>query len=435
MKTKSFDINVRTLDFRGRKIEIHFISSLCADDLIAYLVEGITLAKGKTLKDCLNNGQVSEECDRQKYEYAMLTGNAVVKDIEENKVYVLDTRRYPSRAIDEPDTEKSVRGSKDGFNENLLNCVGLIRRRIRSMDLVMNKQTVGQKHKLDICLCYLDSQVDQSMLAEVLSRIKEIQNEDLVMSDRALEELIFDQSYNPFPLVRYSERPDIVATHINHGYIAIVCDTSSSVMMLPTTLFEILEHVEEHRQTPIIGTFIRMIRFTAVFLSVYLVPIWMLTMNIGVHDKKNLFSILLVELSVELLRIATIHTPDSISNTMGMIAAILLGEFAIELGLFSGEVLLFVAIGNVCGFATPNYELSLTNKYVKIFMIFFTGLTGIIGFIVYQLILYGYLISLKPFGFSYLYPLIPFDRQELWDFIIRKPKKRRCKTSKKKQKE
>lgn len=431
MTAKSFDINIRTLDFRGRKVEIHFVSSLCADDLIAYLVEGITLAKGKTLKDCLNNGQVSEENDQEKYEYAMLTGNAVVKDLEENKVYVLDTRRYPSRTIDEPDTEKTVRGSKDGFNENLLNCVGLIRRRIRSMDLVMNKQTVGQKHKLDICLCYLDSLVDQSMLAEVLARIKEIQNEDLVMSDRALEELIFDQSYNPFPLVRYSERPDIVATHINHGYIAIICDTSSSVMMLPTTLFEILEHVEEHRQTPIIGTFIRMIRFTAVFLSIYLVPVWMLTMNIGVHDKKNLFSILLVELAVELLRIATIHTPDSISNTMGMIAAILLGEFAIELGLFSGEVLLFVAIGNVCGFATPNYELSLTNKYVKIFMILFTGLTGIIGFIIYQLLLYGYLISLKPFGFSYLYPLIPFDRQELWDFIIRKPKNRSCKTSKK----
>ena len=220
----SFDINVRKLDFQGREVEIHFISSLCSDDLIAYLVEGITMARGQTLKDCLNNGQVSEETDQEKYEYAMLTGNALVKDPSENKVYVLDTRRYPSRAIDEPDTEKTVRGSKDGFNENLLNCVGLIRRRIRTMDLVMNKQTVGQKHKLDICLCYLESQVDHSMLQEVLARISEIQNEDLVMSDRALEELIFDQSYNPFPLVRYSERPDIIATHINHGYIAIICD-------------------------------------------------------------------------------------------------------------------------------------------------------------------------------------------------------------------
>lgn len=424
MNNQSFDINTRYLDFRGRKIEIHYVSSLCSDDLIAYLVEGITLAKGQTLKDCLNNGDVKEETDQSKYEYAMLTGCAVVKDLQENKVYVLDTRNYPTRSIEEPDTEKTVRGSKDGFNENLLNCAGLIRRRIRTLDLVFNKQTVGQKHKLDICICYLESKVDKSMLNEIIHRMQDIQNEDLVMSDRALEELIFDQGYNPFPLVRYSERPDIVATHINHGYIAIICDTSSSVMMLPTTLFEILEHVEEHRQTPIIGTFIRLIRFSAVFLSVYLVPIWMLLYHKGVFEYKNLFSILLVELAVELLRIATIHTPDSISNTMGMIAAILLGEFAIELGLFSGEVLLFVAIGNVCGFATPNYELSLTNKYVKIFMILLTGLFGIVGFVIYQIVLYGYLISLRPFGFSYLYPLIPFDGKALLNFIIRKPKKR-----------
>ena len=424
MNNNSFDINTRYLDFRKRKVEINYISSLCSDELIAYLVEGITLDKGETLRDCLNNGDVKEETDKQKYEYAMLTGCAVVKDLQENKVYVLDTRHYPTRSIEEPDTEKTVRGSKDGFNENLLNCAGLIRRRIRTLDLVLNKQTVGRKHKLDICICYLDSKVDKSMLNEIVSRMQNIQNEDLVMSDRALEELIFDQGYNPFPLVRYSERPDIVATHINHGYIAIICDTSSSVMMLPTTLFEILEHVEEHRQTPIIGTFIRLIRFTSVFLSIYLVPLWMLLYDRGVFEYKNLFSILLVELAVELLRIATIHTPDSISNTMGMIAAILLGEFAIELGLFSGEVLLFVAIGNVCGFATPNYELSLTNKYVKIFMILFTGLFGIIGFIIYQIILYGYLISLRPFGFSYLYPLIPFDGKALLNFIIRKPKKR-----------
>ena len=423
MDNPSFDINKRTLDFRGRQVEIDYVSSLCSDDLIAYLVEGISLAKGQTLKDCLNNGDVKEEQDPQKYEYAMLTGCAIVKDQQEDMVYVLDTRHFPTRSIEEPDTEKTVRGSKDGFNENLLNCAGLIRRRIRTMDLVMNKQTVGKKHKLDICLCYLKSEVDQTMLQEILERISHIQNEDLVMSDRALEELIFDQGYNPFPLVRYSERPDIVATHINHGYIAIICDTSSSVMMLPTTLFEILEHVEEHRQTPIIGTLIRLIRLTAVFLSLYLVPLWMILFDKGIFDQQALFSILLVEFAVELLRIATIHTPDSLSNAMGMIAAILLGEFAIELGLFSGEVLLFVAIGNVCGFATPNYELSLTNKYMKILMIFVTGIGGWAGFMIYQIILYGYLMTIRPFGFSYLYPLIPFDGKALLNFIIRKPKR------------
>ena len=263
------------------------------------------------------------------------------------------------------------------------------------------------------------------MLQTILERIKEIRNEDLVMSDRAVEEMILDQGYNPFPLVRYSERPDVVATHILHGHIAIICDTSSSVMMLPTTLFEILEHVEEHRQTPIIGTFIRLIRCSAVLISLYLVPLWILLTSNGDLDLVFLGQVLLVELAIELLRIATIHTPTSLSNAMGMIAAVLLGQFAIDLGIFSEEILLYCAIGDVGGFATPNYELSLTNKYLKIFLIIFSGLLGWIGFAIFHIILISYLVSLKPLGTSYLYPLYPFDGKEMLNFIIRKPKRKK----------
>ena len=93
---------------------------------------------------------------------------------------------------------------------------------------------------MDIAVAYLEDKVDCQVLNQVLSRIQEIRAQELIMSDRAIEELLLDQGYNPFPLVRYSERPDIVATHIQHGYIAILCDTSSSVLMLPTTIFEIL---------------------------------------------------------------------------------------------------------------------------------------------------------------------------------------------------
>ena len=143
------------------------------------------------------------------------------------------------------------------------------------------------------------------------------------------------------------KEPDIVATHIQHGYIAILCDTSSSVLMLPTTIFEILEHVEEHRQTPLIGTFIRLIRLSAVLLSIYLVPIWALAVSFMQWDWTFFVQILLVELSIELLRIATIHTPESISNAMGLIAALLLGQFAIDLGFFSEEILLFCAVGSL----------------------------------------------------------------------------------------
>lgn len=420
INTTSFDLNHRVLDFRGEIVDIYFASSLVAEDQVAYIVEGITNNRGKTLLDCINNGDVKVPNNIEDEEYALLTGNTLIKF--KNTTYVVDTRQFPSRGIEEPETEKSVRGSKDGFNESLLFSVGLIRRRIRTMDVTFEIMTVGSKSKTDVCVCYLESKVDRKVLKEVIKRLKNVKLEDLTMSDRAIEEVILQQSYNPFPLVRYSERPDVVSTHIMHGKIAIICDTSSSVMMLPISLFDILEHVEEHRQTPLIGTFIRLLRFSAVLLSIYLVPVWMLFFADGGTELPHILQIIAVELAIELLRLATIHTPTSLSNAMGVVAAVLLGEFAIGLGLFSEEILLFCALGNVCGFATPSYELSLTNKYVKILMIVSILLIGVYGFIIFNAILILYLISIKPFGYSYLYPLVPLDLKELGNFIIRKPK-------------
>jgi Bacillus/Clostridium GerA spore germination protein. len=420
INTTSFDLNHRVLDFRGEIVDIYFASSLVAEDQVAYIIEGITNDRGKTFLDCINNGDVKVPNNAEEEEYALLTGNTLIK--HKGTTYVIDTRQYPTRGIEEPETEKSVRGSKDGFNESLLFSVGLIRRRIRTMDVTFEAMAVGTKSKMDVCVCYLESKVDKQVLKEVIKRLKNVKLDDLTMSDRAIEEVILQQSYNPFPLVRYSERPDVVSTHIMHGKIAIICDTSSSVMMLPISLFDILEHVEEHRQTPLIGTFIRLLRFSAVLLSVYLVPVWMLSFADGGTETPYILQIIAVEIAIELLRLATIHTPTSLSNAMGVVAAVLLGEFAIGLGLFSEEILLFCALGNVCGFATPNYELSLTNKYVKLLMIVSILLLGMYGFIIFNAVLIIYLMTIKPFGYSYLYPLFPLDLKELWNFIIRKPK-------------
>ncbi len=416
----SYDLKHRILNYQGRLIHIYFFASLCSDALISRLVEGIEAKYGKNLENCLNMGDVDivSTNEVQKIQYSLAGGNCVVVDGE--TTYLIDTKNYPNRSIEEPETEKSVRGAKDGFNESILNNTGLIRRRMKRSDIVFSLQTIGTKNPIDIAVVYIESKVDQKILEQLMQRIKKVKAQELIMSDRALEELILQQGYNPFPLVRYSERPDIVATHIDHGHIAIICDTSSSVMMLPTTMFEILEHVEEHRRT-----FIRLIRLTAVFLSIYLMPIFMLYTSFNKWNIEFFVQVIIVELSIELLRIATIHTPEAISNAMGMIAAILLGQFAIDLGLFSEEILLVSSIGAVGGFATPNYELSLTNKYIKIMMILSIAFFNIYGFILFNICLFIYLVRLKPLGVPYLYPLVPFSFKDLLNFIIRKPKSKR----------
>lgn len=419
----SYDLKHRVLNYKGRLLHLYFLASLSNDALISRLVEGIENSEGKDLDNCLNMGDVDivNTNDIDKIQYSLMGGNCALFDGE--TTYLMDTKSYPNRSIEEPETEKSVRGSKDGFNESILNNTGLIRRRIKSTELCFSLQKIGTYNPMDIAVVYLQDKVDKHVLKQVLERIKNIKAQDLIMSDRAVEELILDQKYNPYPLVRYSERPDIVATHVQHGYIAIICDTSSSVLMLPTTLFEILEHVEEHRQTPLIGTFIRLIRLSAVLLSVYLVPVWALSSHYMDWNYRFFIQILIMEMAIEFLRLATVHTPESLSNAMGLIAALLLGEFAIKLGFFSEEILLFCAIGTIGGFATPNYELSLTNKFVKVFMIVSIMFFNIYGFVIYNIILIAYLISLKPFGMPYLFPLIPFSFKGMKQFLIRTPKK------------
>ena len=419
----SYDLKHRILNFKGRLVHLYFLASLSNDVLISRLVEGIENREGKDLENCINMGDVEIVSTNQiqKIQRAVLGGNSALFDGE--ITYLMDTKNFPNRAIQEPETEKSVRGAKDGFNESILNNTGLIRRRMRSPELCFHLTTMGTQNPIDIAVAYLEDKVDRQVLQQLLTRISQVQTQEFIMTDRAIEEVLLNQGYNPFPLVRYSERPDIVATHIQHGYIAIICDTSSSIVMLPTTLFEILEHVEEHRQTPLIGTFIRFIRMTAVFLSIYLVPIFALSSSFLQWDYSFFIQILIMELSIELLRIATVHTPQSLSNAMGLIAAILLGEFAIQLGFFSEDILMFCAIGTVGGFATPNYELSLTNKYIKIMMIIFVMLLNIYGFILFNLIFWISLARIKTFGVSYLYPLYPFHGKELLRFFIRQPKK------------
>ena len=419
----SYDLKHRILNFKGRLVHLYFLASLSNDVLISRLVEGIENREGKDLENCINMGDVEIVSTNQiqKIQRAVLGGNSALFDGE--ITYLMDTKNFPNRAIQEPETEKSVRGAKDGFNESILNNTGLIRRRIRSPELCFHLTTMGTQNPIDIAVAYLEDKVDRQVLQQLLTRISQVQTQEFIMTDRAIEEVLLNQGYNPFPLVRYSERPDIVATHIQHGYIAIICDTSSSIVMLPTTLFEILEHVEEHRQTPLIGTFIRFIRMTAVFLSIYLVPIFALSSSFLQWDYSFFIQILIMELSIELLRIATVHTPQSLSNAMGLIAAILLGEFAIQLGFFSEDILMFCAIGTVGGFATPNYELSLTNKYIKIMMIISVMLLNIYGFILFNLIFWISLARIKTFGVSYLYPLYPFRGKELLRFFIRQPKK------------
>ena len=418
-----------------KKAIIYFLSSLANSQSVFELTYSFLNSYTLDIENQILNGSINRCDDLNKAFFSISSGMSVL--IYLDQMYIIETRDYPSRSVGEPDTEKTIRGSKDGFTENVIINIGLIRRRIKSECFYSKIYSVGKSSKCDIVVCAITNKINKDILKQVEDSLNNLEVDDLVMSDRKLEESLFHQKLNPFPLVRYSERPDIVSAQLLKGHIAIVVDTSSSVIIVPTTIFEHTKHVEEYRQVSIVGTFIRLIRYFAILISVFLLPIWMLTLSndnfvssifVKIDTPNNipvLLQILLVELTIEVLRIATIHTPNQLTSAMGLIATLILGQMAVEIGWFASEVLLFCSISSIGGFATPSYELSLANKMVKIFFIFFVGFFGGAGFIVAFYLFVMYLANIKLFQLPYLYPLFPFDYKELHKVIFRESIKKR----------
>jgi stage V sporulation protein AF len=353
-----------------------------------------------------------------------------------DQAFVIDARTYPSRNPEEPDIERVVRGSRDGFTETLVFNTALIRRRIRDPKLRVKLVNIGRRSKTDICLLYLKDVADPALVDEITKRIEAIEIDAVPMAEKSVEEMITPGNWwNPFPRVRYTERPDVAAVHLLEGHILIMVDTSPSVIIAPSTYFHHIHHAEEYRQNPAVGVYIRWIRFLAILISIFITPLWLLVALepdllpaslkfIGPEKTGEiplLLQFLIGEVALDFMRMAAIHTPSPLATALGVIAALLIGEVATNIGLLIPEVILYTAVVAVGSFSTPSYELSMANRLVRLFLLLAAGLFQLPGFLA-ALALVIILVSLtKSFGIPYLWPLIPFNWPALKAILIRSP--------------
>lgn len=449
----SFDVGVRDITIQGVKVYLYYVTGLCDSAYIIELLKQLVTLNDDENVDLKNadnivynrivHQQVSRVDNLYDLKVNVLSGLIAIIIEGESHAYIVDVRNYPGRGPAEPDTEKTVRGSRDGFTENIVQNTALVRRRIRDGRLRMEILRVGNDSRTDVCLSYIEGVADDKLVKDIRTRINNIDVRELVMSDKKLEELITKQYFNPFPLVRFTERPDVVSVHLYQGYVAIIVDTSPSVIIAPATFFDHLQHVEEYRQVPLVGTIARVSRFLAIFGSLFIIPIWLLLVLqpdllppqlhfIGPREQGNIpiyIQIILGEAGMEFLRMAAIHTPSPLSTAMGLVAGILVGQIAIDVGWLSPEVVLYVAFSAIGTYSTPSYELSLANKLFKIIIVLATAFFKLYGFIFSTLFYFIVLIFTKSFGKPYFYPVIPFNFKKLVGVIlrldIRKPKNKK----------
>ena len=352
-------------------------------------------------------------------------------------VALMDAKGYPSRSVHEPPDGKVLRGSHDGFVEAVVPNMALLRRRIRDPHLTMEGHKVGSRTHNDAVLCYLDDKVDQDLLRKLRGKLLGLDVRSLSMAQESLAEAIRPkQWYNPFPKVRYTERPDAAAASIMEGSIVLMVDNSPSVMILPTGFFDFTQESNDYYFPPLVGTYLRVLRVTVFLLSLFITPAWYLMVSEpnSLPGWLNFLSspepvslsllsqLLVVEFLIDVLKLASLNTPDSLSNSFSMLGALVLGDFAVQAGWLGPEVLVYMAFVSVAGFAQPSYELGYAFKLLRVALLLVTAAFDVWGFCLGVVGIFVLLCTTKPLvGKGYLYPLVPFNGKALLRLLVREP--------------
>lgn len=442
---ESFDIVLREMCIGGKKIAIYSVNGMVGRPASNVILEVFTElqrvdlavnAVDKLVKSKIADLQVSEVEAMDEVIYFLLSGTMAILIEGSNEAIIVDVRSYPARMPEESDVERVTRGSHDGFTETLVFNTILIRRRLRDPGLRMKLVKAGSRSKTDVCIAYIEDITNPKMVDYIEKEIKNIKIDGIPMAEKSVEEFILGSKFwNPFPRVRYTERPDVAAIHLLEGNVLIMVDTSPSIMIAPCTLWHHVQHAEEYRQEPVVGMYLRWVRFIAIFLSVFLLPLWLAAaLNpqllpewlkfIGVNKPAAiglLFQVLIAEIAIDMLRMAAIHTPSPLATALGLIAVFMMGDVAIKVGLFTNEVVMYIAIAATGTFATPSYELAQANRLVRLFLDLCAGLFNFWGLGAGALLLFILLLRTNSFGVPYLWPLIPMDFPALKTILVRNP--------------
>lgn len=439
----NFDVLYRVVQIGGRNACIYMIDGFCKDEVMQKLLQhfiGITEDKmpsdaHEMSKQLVPYGEVDLEDKWEKIEYSVMSGVVAMFIDGYDRCILIDARTYPARGVAEPEKDKVLRGSKDGFVETIVFNTALIRRRIRSPQLRMEMLKAGTNSQTDIVLCYMDDRVDRDFLEKIRNRINSLQVDALTLNQESLAECLYKRRwYNPFPKFKYSERPDTAAAQALEGNIIILVDNSPSVMITPTTFFDVIEEADDYYFPPITGTYLRLSRMVIAIVTYFLTPTFLLLMEypewipkgfefIAVRDTVHIpiiWQLLILELAIDGLKLAAVNTPNMLSTPLSVMAALVLGEFSVKSGWFNSEVMLYMAFVAVANYTQNSYELGYALKFMRMINLVLTALFGIWGYIAGIAILLISIATNKTVSDqSYLYPLFPFNGKQLLHQIFR----------------
>ena len=445
----NFDFVGREMTFSNHSAKLYFIDSFISGDMLERILiflsqigenDKISADDAKRFAaESIPYGEVSTDDSIDQITYGVMSGKVcLLLDSFGSEAIIIDLRNYPSRSIDEPSNDKVLRGARDGFIEAVKPNICMIRRRIRDTNFRAEKITVGEKSKTDVALCYISGIADDTYVNKLKNKLQSLDIRALTLGHQSLAEaLVPTKWYNPFPKFRYTERPDTAAASILEGSIVIVIDTSPEVMILPTGIFDFLQEANDYYLPPLTGSYLRVLRHIVFFITLILTPTWYLFVKnpnvipdwmsfIKITHEYSIpiiAQLFLIEFALDGLKLASLNTPDTLSNSLSVVGGLILGDFAVEIGWLIPEVIVYMAVVAIANFTQPSYELGFAFKFLRMFMLIMTALFNFAGYIVSYFVIILLIVANNTVdgSRSYLYPLLPFNGKALKRLLLRVP--------------
>jgi len=366
---------------------------------------------------------------------ALLAGDAVVIVDGLEEMIILDAKAWDKRSIMEPPVENVLRGPREGFIEDVKTNLQMLQRRLRTKELKVERMRIGTCSNTAIAIVYLKNVANPKIVKEIKERLEKI-DIDMLYDSASLEPFLEHRPLSIFKQIGYTERPDIAASKISEGRVAIVVDGSPIVLTLPFLLVEDFHSAEDHYQKYSVATLLRFLRLAALFIALLLPGLYvsLLKFNYDLAPISFLMSImnaikgtplpilaemLLVILLFEILRESALRMPKIIGLAMGIVGGIVLGEAAILSGLLSPSSVLVVAISSIAMFTVPNHLGA--SMLLRIAFTIVGGLLGLFGMLIMGVFLIHYLADFHMYTAPYLAPIAPLIKEDCKDSFIKRP--------------
>lgn len=438
-----FDVKERFLKIGERRAYFCYVGTYANDLLVERLVDRYISSSVKEndsassfAERCSSFGSIKYSNDIDECAFEILDGSSVLIVDGFTSAIITDTKQIPARGIDEPESDRVLRGSRDGFTEKLNDNICLLRLRLKTQNLVLKKISVGKATGTAVVVCYIKGRAQEKFVQSLTDKISSIDVDALSMSQESLAECLVNRKwYNPFPKFRFTERPDAASAMMLEGSIIIMCENSPQAMILPCSIFDFLQETDDFYFPPLTGTYLRIIRMSVFIVSLFLVPVWFLLVQnpeiipncisfIKPDEFTGLpivFQILLVEFTVDGLKLASMNTPGSLNNSLSVVAGLIIGDFAINVGWLIPDVILYMSFVAMANFTQPSFELGYAFKFMRILLVILIALFNYIGFWVglAAILLFVLLNNSVSGGRSYLYPLIPFNFKAMVRLLFR----------------